>query len=158
MAEPISLALFKQHLRVTSDQEDELLAVYLGAARKYAEKHTGRYFVDQVVTKAYPANQNCPIPVASIVSISGFYDTLEAASDAYNYFNEYRKGTIISREYPIDWENLPTYTVRYNVVAEPMPLDILNDILKLAAEFYENREAVVRGVAYQILFADYRAI
>ena len=143
---------------MTGDLDDEVLALYLGAAREYAEKHSGRYFVDQVATAKFPANYNCPISTASIVNVSGFYDTVEAAMDAYNYFNEYRKGTIISRELPIDWENLPTYTVTYNVVAEPLPLQVKNDILKLAAEFYENREAAVHGVAYQILFADYRAI
>ncbi len=47
--EPVSLGTFKAHLRVDSDDEDDLLGLYLRAARNHAEKITRRAFLPQTV-------------------------------------------------------------------------------------------------------------
>jgi uncharacterized phiE125 gp8 family phage protein len=47
--EPVTLADAKNHLRIDSDitQDDALLAVLIGAARRYAESWTNRSFITQ---------------------------------------------------------------------------------------------------------------
>lgn len=47
--EPVSLDTFKAHLRLDSDDEDDLLRLYLSAARSHAEKLTQRAFLPQTV-------------------------------------------------------------------------------------------------------------
>jgi uncharacterized phiE125 gp8 family phage protein len=46
-AEPVSLVLAKQHLRVDFDDEDDLIESYITAAREYCEKATRRAFFNQ---------------------------------------------------------------------------------------------------------------
>lgn len=49
VAEPVTLARAKAHLRIDHDDEDENIAAAIKAARMYAETHTSRYFLDQTI-------------------------------------------------------------------------------------------------------------
>ena len=49
-AEPVSLALVKEHLRIDSDVDDTLLTMYATVARSMIEAYTGRVLVTQTLT------------------------------------------------------------------------------------------------------------
>lgn len=69
MAEPISLKRAKEHLRVTADDENALIRLYIKAAREYAEKYQNRVFVsdDPDVEPAEPG----ALEVAAMLLIIG---------------------------------------------------------------------------------------
>lgn len=46
-AEPVTVALAKQHLKVDYDYEDELIGIYIAAARELCEKVTRRAFFER---------------------------------------------------------------------------------------------------------------
>lgn len=47
--EPVDVARAKVHLRIDHDEEDLQIQTAIVAARKYAETHTGRFFMEQEV-------------------------------------------------------------------------------------------------------------
>ena len=161
--EPVTVAFLKSYSRLTTTGEDELLRVFISAAREIAEAYTRRDYINKVRTSTYAANQNCPIPTADIVSVSGFYTTVDEIATGYNNFIEYIKGSIVNRDYPIDYANLPTYTVTYNVTVNPddVPAQVKTAICKIAADLYENRENSTSGanrelnINYKVLLNPY---
>lgn len=75
-AEPVSLELAKQHLRIDHDAEDDLIRKWITAARELCEAHTGRRLVTQTLRLTF-ARFPCdgwlrlPVePVASVTSIA----------------------------------------------------------------------------------------
>lgn len=98
--------------------------------------------MSKIKEKTFPANVRATIPTLDILGVSGFYTTVEEVAAAYNYWIEYQKGSIISRDYPIDYDNIPTYTLKYQVTVDPddVPASVKVAIAKIAADFYENRE------------------
>jgi hypothetical protein len=161
MAEPITLDFLKQHTKITVDREDELLAVYLTAARQRAESYCNRYFASQVATETLPINQVAPVAPEAILSVTGAYSTLAEVTNAYNYFVEYQKGISVNRQYPIDYDNLPTYTISYQVTVAPedVPAAVKVAIAKIARDLYENREnsgSQELGITAKTMLAAYR--
>lgn len=55
MAEPLTTAEAKAHLRVTSDHEDDLIDSYVAAAREWVEDYTGHILVQREVTDSFSA-------------------------------------------------------------------------------------------------------
>ncbi len=77
MAEPVSLAALKLHLRLDASEtdEDDLLTGMLLAARRALEKHTGRIIVGPVPTLD-PAD--LPLVVQAIkVTCTAWYENRE---------------------------------------------------------------------------------
>ena len=140
--EPVTLDFFKSYARLSGAAEDAVLLVFLQAAREKAESYTNLDFVSKIKTSSYPANQNCPVAAADILSVSGFYTSVADLTSAASYFEEYRKGITINRDYAIDWYNLPTYTITYQVTVDPadVPASAKIAICKIASDLYENRE------------------
>jgi len=140
--EPVTPTLFKQYARLSTTVEDEVIELFITAAREKSEAYCNRHFVSKATARSFPANVSCPIPTADILSVSGCYASAEEAANAYRYWVEYAKGISISRDYPIDYDNLPTYTVSYNVTVDPaeVPASVKIAIAKIAADLYENRE------------------
>ena len=83
--EPISLAQAKEHLRVSHDSEDELIAGLIGAARQEVERATGTALINQswrLVLDDWPGADLVFVrrgPVREIVSIT-IFDADGAAS------------------------------------------------------------------------------
>jgi hypothetical protein len=138
----ITLDFFKKYARLSGDAEDEVLELLLDAAIEYGEGITNLDFTSKVKTSTFKANENCSIPASDILSVTGFYTSVTDLPTAASYFEEYRKGITINRDYPIDWYNLPTYDVTYNVTIDPAKVSkkIKLAICKVASDFYENRE------------------
>ena len=55
MAEPLTTAEAKAHLRVTDTSEDTLIGTYIVAAREWVEEYTGYVLVQRAVVDSYPA-------------------------------------------------------------------------------------------------------
>lgn len=103
MAEPISLSLAKEHLRVVTDDEDELIKLYIAAAREYAEKYQNRVFVtdDPDIETEKPGELE---KAAMLLIIGHLYENRETV----NIGN-------ITSELPISAKNLLTYNRRWPV-------------------------------------------
>ncbi|WP_187970197.1 head-tail connector protein [Aquibium microcysteis] len=75
-AEPLTLADCKAHLRLAADDEDELLAGLIRAAREEVETQTGVAMIDQdwrLVLDAWPAGGIVPLtrhPVKQVLSVT----------------------------------------------------------------------------------------
>lgn len=167
-SEPVSLSLFKAHLRLPADDtaEDEFLGYCLSAARGKAEKYCNQFFAPRTLETIFTVTERFELPegAGKILSVSGFVTDLADLPGVGAYWSEYVKGISISRDYPIDYDNLPTYTVRYQFEADP-DADVIMAILKIAADLYENRENSTTGASnralginFQVLLNPYRKI
>lgn len=103
MAEPISLSLAKEHLRVVTDGEDELIALYITTAREYTEKYQNRVFVsgDPDVETEAPGELE---KAAMLLIIGHLYENREAVNVGST-----------ALEVPIGAKNLLTYNRRWPV-------------------------------------------
>ena len=164
--EPVTPALFKTYARIENDIEDDVIALFITAGREKAEGYCNRHFVSKVTEKTYPANVPTEVPAADILSVSGYYNTVEEVTNAATYFLNYRKGIIVSRDLPLDFDHLLTYTVRYNVTVDPdeVPASVKVAIAKIAADLYENREATTAHgnqelrIGFKALLAPYKIL
>ncbi len=155
-AEPVTLALANTALRLDLDLSStdeaevgqrEFLQLLLSAAREKVEAYTGRYFAAQTLSITYLLGEAYELPGgATAVSVSGYFDTLDALAARSAYLEEYRKGISISRE--LDWATALQQT--YTVVSEipenvNVPALAKSAILELAGEWYKNRESTSAG-------------
>lgn len=159
--EPITVEFLKSYCRLITTGEDELLEMFITAAREKAETYCNRYFASQQATRTYPIDRPCPVPTEDIISVSGFYTNVAEATNAYTYFVEYLKGSIVNRDCAISTVTLPTYTVQFNVTVQPedVPASVKVAIAKIAADLYENREnsgSQELGITYKVLLAPFR--
>lgn len=161
----VSIELFKEHARVSSQNEEATIVLYLETAREIVEMFTGTDYVSKVKIKTYTINQQIDsnIALTDIVSVSGYYKTLTEVADAYNYFINYKKGIIVNRDCLIDYYNLPTYTIKYKVTvdATEVPATVKRAILEIAAELYDKREtsgyaSKELAINYKLLLKPYR--
>jgi uncharacterized phiE125 gp8 family phage protein len=92
MAEPVTLALAKQHLRVDHDDEDDLISGIIADARGWVEDYTGQLLVRRPVSEALDHFREAFVtwPIASVaevsyIDVSGEQQTL--SSDVYEIVN-----------------------------------------------------------------------
>jgi len=74
--EPVSLDALKLHLRLDTDAQDTLLAVYLAAAREYVERWTGRQLLTALYTltlERWPHAQGFALPRPPLQAVTGTY-------------------------------------------------------------------------------------
>lgn len=81
-AEPVALADAKVHLRIDADmtQEDALITMLIGAARRYAEAYCGRSFISQgwrLVLDSFPGPSLMGIPYGESFTLPGHAVLLE---------------------------------------------------------------------------------
>ncbi|MBX0290115.1 head-tail connector protein [Hymenobacter sp. HSC-4F20] len=152
-------------MRLSADDasEDELLKHYLSAAVAKAEKYCNQYFTSRILETTFTVTEPFQLSegTGSVLSVSGFVTDVTQLPTVGQYWSEYVKGIAINRQYPIDYDNLPTYTVRYDFQADPES-DVIQAILKIAADMYENRENSTTGTVnralslnFQLLLAPY---
>jgi hypothetical protein len=157
-AEPVSLALANSVLRLDLDLSStddaikgqvEYLQLLLSAAREKVEAYTGRFFAPQTLQLTYALAEAYELPTgATAVSVSGYFDTLDALATRVTYLEEYRKAISISRE--LDWP-YPALAQTYTVTAEipenvNVPALAKSAILELTGEWFRNRETTLADV------------
>jgi uncharacterized phiE125 gp8 family phage protein len=72
LAEPVSLAEAKAHLRVTHNEEDALIGALIASARRVAEARTGLSFITQdwiCFRDGWPEQGVIEIPLAPVLSV-----------------------------------------------------------------------------------------
>ena len=159
--EPLTTAEAKSHLRVVIDTEDTDIAAMVVAARKIAERRTGRAFVTQTVTMKLDRLDELledgaipMLPLASVTSIA----YLDSNGDSQ---------TLASTQYVVDAVSLPArIRPAYGVVwpqtrdqinavtvvlvvgygaASAVPADIKHAIRLILGSLYEYREDFISG-------------
>ena len=153
-AVPLSLETTKAHLRVSGSDEDTLIQMYLDAALAIVEEHLWRKLQLCEVEEVFSLFKNridVSYPINSITSIK-YFDESEVEqtltiADYYEVYDNaksknsiYKVGTLetpsvwLDKAFPVE----VTYETGYADGTVPKP--ILNAMLLLVGEMYENRE------------------
>lgn len=150
MAEPVSLELAKQHLRVFDASEHTLIETYIRAARQWVENFTGHVLSPRSLVERFAAWGDYLIlyrrPVTAVSSIT--YDTADDDQQPFTDF-EFSLGQYPLRLYPeTSFPSLRangyitvTYTAGYATAAE-VPDTLTQAVLLMIGHFYTTRSAV----------------
>jgi uncharacterized phiE125 gp8 family phage protein len=172
-AEPVTLAEAKAHLKVTSVDEDTLIASLITAARARAEWHTARALITQGWTlwlDAWPHDGIVEIPLPPLQSVTSV--TVHAPDDTPRLLDP--------ATYQVDLASAPARLVLRPNISPPtdlravgaveiaftagygdasaVPQAIKEAILELVADLYTHRgdEYGIAGLEAQALLAPYR--
>jgi len=156
-AEPddlLSLEDLKTHLRITSDDEDTAILLYLRAATDVAERLTGRSFVTQkwrlAVDEGIPGDiLDLPRPpLISVETVKTYaLDGTESTFSSSNYVVDAERSRIFLKT-DVIWPSplrdersiVVDYTSGYGADPGDVPAGIRLAVLRLTGEHYENRE------------------
>jgi uncharacterized phiE125 gp8 family phage protein len=118
---PVSMAEAKAHLRQVDDDEDDLIALYLGIATRNVEDWTGRALVDQtwqLALDTFPDEGEILIPKPPLIEVvSVVYDDADG-----------NEQTISTDDYDVDTASEPGWVVPVTDVDWPTPLEAINAI------------------------------
>lgn len=163
-AEPISLALAKSHLRVTSSHEDTLIPTYIAAARDWIENYCGIAIEERTVTFSAPKFENTmPMPIAPVQSISSVQykdedgNTQTLATSVYGYVAtdslSPRIVLLNDQEWPDTAIDPEAVTVTAVVGYDSAPAALVSAMLLMIGHLFDNREAVSQGAVTEVPFA-----
>jgi uncharacterized phiE125 gp8 family phage protein len=162
--EPVTLEELKRQLRVTSDDDDEEIKAFGGAAREEVEDATGRVLVTQtwdMHLDEFPDGSDTPIeiplpPCQSVTSVT-YYDSsnvLQTWGTAYyvkDYASKVRKARIFpasGQSWPSTYDRPSAVTVRFVAgygAPTVVPQRLKQAIRVLASTYYEHREDVTQA-------------
>ncbi|QJB39732.1 phage gp6-like head-tail connector protein [Chitinophaga oryzae] len=134
--EPVALQDAKNFLRVSFDDDDNLIQNQLKAARELLEKHLNISIISKEVTVVFSHdgyNFQLPAgPVGEVSSASFGYEPDDVVITSSNY-------RVIGQEFK-SFRGTPGYwTVKYTAGYSEVPEAIRQGILKQVAWMYENR-------------------
>lgn len=156
--EPVTLAEMKQYLKIPldieDDQEDEDIESLITSAREAAEKHCKRAFITQqwdMIFDEFKADVEIPLGKLqtideicyrdsafeehAITSTAYFVDTI--SDPGMVYFKSSYGGAVTARV--AGWR--VRFTCGYGDAATDLPKTLITAIKRIAAYWYENREA-----------------
>jgi uncharacterized phiE125 gp8 family phage protein len=151
MAEPVSLAEAKAHLRVTSDHENTLIESYIVAAREWVENYTGYILVSRQIVETF-SSWGGPLTLHNRpISALGEITYTDADGDETVYADGVlRTFTYPAKIYPPSGSTFPTlgtdggitvnYTAGYATAAD-VPHALKQAMLLLIGYWHVNREA-----------------
>lgn len=165
--EPISLAQVYLQERLTpsgspaSHPEDDIISIYIAAARQWAEVETRRALITQTWTMKmdrFPSAGVIEIPKTNLQSVTSVKyldengDLQTWSSDLYDVDTSSKPGRIA----PIDGESYPAtdgslsnveilYIAGYGDAGSDVNQSIIMAMLMTIGHMYQNREAVVTG-------------
>lgn len=158
--EPVSIAEAKAHCRISSDEDDALLAGYILAARQHVEGYTRRALIrqtwDLTIDDGWPEIIVVPKPpLASVVSVSyidtaGMPQLLAPSTYLVSVGGiEGRIGRAYGQSWPTVRRELDGIVVRFTCGYGTNPGDVPNPLrqamLLLIGHWHENRETIVTG-------------
>jgi len=161
---PVGLQTFKDHLHITDNAEDTMLALYLAAAVRWVEDYIKRPLITRTMKlkiAVFPVAGTIELPLAPVTAISSlkYYDESQnlVTFDPSNYWTiigeDDRPGLLIRKAaatWPITQEDRPnavevTFVCGYGAASTDVPAEIRNAILILAAHLYEARIKEITG-------------
>lgn len=164
--EPIDVSELKGHSRIPVDEDDTLILSYIKAARGLLEAITKRKFITQTweyYRNGFPYDDPCfalPFPPITSLTFLKYLDTsgntITMGSGTDYITDLISEPARISVPYTVGAWPLTQYGVPNTVWARfvcgfggasAVPEEIKQAIRMLAAHYYENREAFVRGAA-----------
>jgi uncharacterized phiE125 gp8 family phage protein len=154
--EPINLDEAKEHLRVTTDDDDCYIDGLILTARGWAEKYQGRSYITQTITMkldSFPLIIQCPAPplqsVTSITYVDTAGDTQTLDSSKYVVDTAGTPGRIYeayNTTWPATRDQLNavtvTYIAGYGDTYEDVPMKIRQGMKILIGQWYEFRAPV----------------
>lgn len=161
LVEPVSLAEAKLYSRVDLDIDDELIEIFITAARKHVEQYCNIALISQTRTVFYDSSDLCfaaavlDLPFSPVQSISNFRtfdsDNVELEFPGSEYFISGSRLAINDGGYwPSDIRWVDAYSISavvgYGDNPEDVPAPLRQAILRLVAHSYQNREAVYDSV------------
>lgn len=166
LQEPISLEELRGWVNMEAGDaiQDANLTLAGKGARQMVESYTNDFYIGgQRLETTFDLSERFALPQGVVVEdVSGFFTSLE---ELQNWsLEEYRKGISINRQlYWMEAIN-QTYTVTYSLPLQAHCPDIVKLVmLRLAADFFRNREDSVVGtiisdlpVNYRVMLAPYR--
>jgi uncharacterized phiE125 gp8 family phage protein len=165
--EPVSVSEVKNHLRVTDNSEDALLAGLITSARKIVEQFTRRTLVNQtwrLYLDQFPYRSTIELPFPPLASVTHikYYDQDGALqtlpTSEYQTDNRSTPGLIVLTEngaWPLtegDKVNAVEieFIAGYGATAAAVPSPIRLAITHLVSHWFENREPFSSGQMYQV--------
>lgn len=155
--EPVTVAEVKNHLRVTDNLEDSLIAALIASARKYVEQITRRALITQtwrLYLDDFPADDCIELPYPPLASVTSvkYYDANDVlqtlSPSVYQTDNRSTPGEIelvANGAWPATaYEKVNSveieYIAGYGASATAVPNPIRLAILHLVSHWFENRE------------------
>jgi len=164
IGEPITLAMARKQCRVDAEgsppahEDDDLIEVFIAAAREWCEAYTGRIFSPTVVEVAFasfPAGamtlQSGPVLAVESIAYTDA-DGNAATVDPLTYGIDDDATAIVLNDGELWPSAIGTVTVRYTVgysldddspLLAPLPKSIKTAMLLIIGHLYRNREASV---------------
>lgn len=167
---PVSLAEVKEHLRVSHDDEDAVIGLYLGAAVSHLDGPKGwlaRALAPQTWAERFPRFAGrLRLAVAPILAVDSvaYLDQFGASQTVAADWFEADEGEVAFLDDFVVPSTLGGHydlTVTYQAGYETVPSDIRAAILLLVGDLYTNREAsidsrVIGNPAVRMLLDPYR--
>jgi len=161
--EPVTLQEAKDHLRITTSDNDAKITMAIKQARQYVEKFLSRALIDQTwdyYLDAFPTDGDIKMPMPPLISVESvqYYDTqgnIHAIDpDSYYVDNASDPGWIVAQGgfiWPSSLNAVNSVVVRFHAgyvtadspPAPAVPTEINQAILLTLGMFYEYREGVV---------------
>jgi len=149
MAEPITLAQAKQHMRIDADDtsQDDLIALYITANREYLERYLNLSLIekDELV---YKFNRGCTCRVKYLYVPYGPVASFVLTDKAGDVIPDTDYTNLGDEQFPkfcINQSATVTYDAGYSV--EDCPSQVKQALLIMVADSYENRENTVIGMS-----------
>lgn len=157
--EPVTLAEAKAHARILTSDEDSLITSLIVAARRMAERRTGRAFITQtweLALDAFPEDIELPLPPAQSIDsvkyldINGVQQTLSSTEYLLDTYSEPAWLTVAyGKSWPATYEVPNAVKIRwlagYGDTASAVPQELRQWILSQVAYWYAQRESVSIG-------------
>jgi uncharacterized phiE125 gp8 family phage protein len=154
--DPVTTADIKAHARIDTSDDDDLIATYITAARRYLERRMRRCFISQTVVEKFDDWQFLFRPVYSpLVSVTSIVyvdanGTNQTLSSSYYTVDTTATPGRLYESYSYSWPTIRdqrnavtlTYVAGYGAAASDVPETIKTAIKMLVAHWYENREAI----------------
>jgi len=147
----VSLAEYKEHIRVTTDYEDTLHALYIQTATSIFESYTGLALREQqwriTLDDWFDKLQLPRNPVISIDRFEYYHDDEWHPYTAYVFNDTERPATLLTLDTPaLDYYSSPKIAIEYTSGQFGSGSGAIEDTIKfaimtLAAHFNEHREA-----------------
>lgn len=159
-SEVISLATAKAHLKMDdTDADDALIEAIITAARQHVEQMCATALIQQTITEKFPcfSSRGMALSISPVAEVSAvqYLDgagTLQTLStDVYGVNTFTKPGSIYLRYgqlFPLTRDEpnavTVTYTAGYGEASGDIPKPIMQAILLMVGDMYQNREDTVK--------------